>query len=331
MKFFVIGGAGYVGSHFVLEAKRQGHDVVVYDNLSTGHRGAVPEGVEFCEGDILDERQLASVLKSCQPDVVLHYAALALVGESVEKPGLYYKNNVDGTRAMLDSILTAGLNCPVVFSSTCAIFGSPNSLPIDEEAEKKPESPYGFTKYACEKLLEDYVRAYSMKISAIRYFNACGADKTGNIGEAHNPETHLIPLLLRRILDGQTLTVFGNDYPTRDGSNVRDYIHVTDLAISHIEAAKYLMKHEGAVFEPFNLGTGDGYTTLEIISECEKALGKKANYAIGGRRPGDAVALYANNKKVKEVLGFSPEHSSLENILETAWSWHSNGEKFFSR
>ena len=331
MKFFVIGGAGYVGSHFVLEAQRQGHDVVVYDNLSTGHRAAVPSNVEFIEGDILDENTLASSLKETKPDVVLHYAALALVGESVEKPGLYYKNNVDGTRAMLDSILAAGLKCPVVFSSTCAIFGSPDKLPIDENADKKPESPYGFTKYACEKLLEDYVKAYGMKISAIRYFNACGADKSGNIGEAHDPETHLIPLLLKRILDGQALTVFGNDYPTRDGSNVRDYIHVTDLAVSHIEAAKYLCGYEGPVFEPFNLGTGDGYTTLEIISECEKVLGKKANFTIGARRPGDAVALYANNKKVKDVLNFVPAHSSLKNILETAWTWHSAGEKFFNK
>lgn len=331
MKFFVIGGAGYVGSHFVLEAIRQGHEAVVYDNLSTGHKQAVPPGIKLIEGDILDEGKLTECLSSENPDVVLHYAALALVGESVEKPGLYYRNNVEGTRSMLDSIIASGLKCPVVFSSTCAIFGSPKSLPINEDADKFPESPYGFTKYACEKLLEDYVNAYGMKVSPIRYFNACGADQSGNIGEAHNPETHLIPLLLRRILDGNTLTVFGNDYPTRDGSNVRDYIHVTDLAVSHIEAAKYLIGCDKPTFEPFNLGTGDGYTTLEIIKECEKTLNKKANYEIGARRAGDAIALYADNKKAKEILNFSPAHSSLENILNTAWNWHSSGEKFFAK
>jgi UDP-glucose-4-epimerase GalE len=330
MKFFVIGGAGYVGSHFVLEAKRQGFELVVYDNLSTGHKESVPSDVKFIEGDILDETYLTTSIENEKPDVVFHYAALALVGESVEKPGIYYRNNVEGTRCMLDSIVNSGLNCPVVFSSTCAIFGSPKSLPIDENAPKSPESPYGFTKYACEKLLEDYVTAYGLKISPIRYFNACGADKSGSIGELHSPETHLIPNLLRRILDEEQLTVFGNDYPTRDGTNVRDYIHVTDLAISHIEAAKMLVECDKPVFEPFNLGTGDGYTTMEIINSCEKVLGKKSNFVIGERRAGDAVALYANNQKVKEVLNFTPEHSSLENILETAWAWHSSGEKFFS-
>jgi len=331
MKVFVIGGAGYVGSHFVLEALRQGFEVTVYDNLSTGHRDAVPLEVSFIEGNILNEKLLTDSLKETRPDVVFHYAALALVGESVTKPGLYYQNNVDGTRSMLDSIIAAGLNCPVVFSSTCAIFGSPDQLPINESAPKQPESPYGFTKFACESLLKDYVKAHNMRVSPIRYFNACGADASGQIGELHNPETHLIPNLLRKIIAGEQLTLFGNDYPTRDGTNVRDYIHVTDLAVSHIEAAKYLLSCEDPIFEPFNLGTGDGYTTLEIVKSAEKVLGKNSNYVFGPRRDGDAVALYADNQKARSILKFEPSHSSLENILKTAWMWHSSGEKFFDK
>lgn len=332
MRLMVIGGAGYVGSHFVFEALRAGHEVCVYDNLSRGHRAAIPSQANFVHGDIRDISALGKAISLFEPEAILHYAAYALVGESVSSPELYYGNNIEGTRSLVEALVGLYRSEPakspvLVFSSTCAIFGSPDSLPVHEEVVKNPESPYGFTKLACENLLRDACKAYGIKAMALRYFNACGADRSGLIGELHEPETHLIPNVLRSLQAEKTLSLFGNDYPTKDGSCIRDYVHVTDLAISHLAACQYLVKADAGVFETINLGTGNGYSNLEIMKMAGDIVGKKLKFEASPRRPGDAVALYADNAKAKSLLGFQTEHSSIENILRTAWKFVENGEK----
>ncbi|MBF0441697.1 MAG: UDP-glucose 4-epimerase GalE [Oligoflexales bacterium] len=322
MRFFVIGGAGYIGSHFVLESLSQGHECLVYDNLSTGHRESLPKGVDFILGDIHDRELLKKNLRSFKPDAIYHYAAFALVGESVEHPDKYYHNNVTGVATLCDAMKETGTLKPLIFSSSCAVFGNPQKLPIAEDDPKKPISPYGRSKLMAEYIIEDYSKAFGWKAMALRYFNACGAHSSGKIGEDHTPETHLIPNIIKSVLSKKAFTLFGNDFPTKDGTCVRDYIHVTDLAISHIEAAKYLSTAKAETFSALHLGTGTGYSNMDIIAEIESFLGKKIDYTIGKRRDGDADALYADNRKVKKVLGFEPSHSDLRNIISTSMDWH---------
>jgi UDP-glucose 4-epimerase len=322
MKFFVIGGAGYIGSHFVAEALAQGHQCLVYDNLSTGHRKSVPPQVELVEASILDEKTLLETLKRHQPDAVLHYAALTLVGESVEHPDRYYENNVIGVIRLLDSIKALNPKPVLIFSSSCAVFGNPVRVPVAEDDPKAPISPYGRTKLVAEFMIEDYARAFGFKGMALRYFNACGAHQDGHIGEDHQPETHLIPNVIRAAFNKTPVTIFGNNYPTKDGTCVRDYIHVTDLAISHIEAAKYLTTPEAAPFTAIHLGTGQGESNLDVVEKIGAAMGEKVEYKISTPREGDATALFADNQRAKDTLRFNPLHSDLTNIATTALQWH---------
>lgn len=328
MRFFVAGGAGYVGSHFVNLASELGHKCYVYDNLSLGHRESIPKQCELIVGDILDCDKLTNLLKHIKPDAVLHYAAYALVGESVSQPSRYYKINVEGTRCLLDAVVRQQSMPSFIFSSSCAIFGSPENLPVDESSPKRPNSPYGFTKLVCEHMIEDFCRAHGLKASALRYFNAAGAAINGKIGEKHSPETHLIPNLIRATLEGEGVSIFGKDYDTRDGTCIRDYIHVTDLAHAHLLAAEYLKTQSPGHFEPFNLGSGDGYTNLEVNQEVQRALNKSVDIKFEPRRAGDATALYANPSKAKSLLSFQTKYSDLPTIVKTASAWHKGGETF---
>ncbi len=322
MKCLVIGGAGYIGSHFVREALRQGHGCTVYDNLSRGFKAAVPPSAPFVKADLLDAETLTKVLAEGSFDAIFHFAALALVGESVSQPELYYENNVEGVRVLLETMRKLKSGASLIFSSTCAVFGTPTKLPISEDDPKKPVSPYGKSKLVDEWMIEDYCRAHGLKGMALRYFNACGADQDGGIGEAHDPETHLIPNILRAALAGETLTIFGDDFETEDGTCVRDYIHVTDLADSHIKAALYMQKQKAPFFDAIHLGTGHGYSNLEIVRAAEKVLDRPVARKVGPRRAGDPAGLYADNRKAKALLGFETKHSDLETILTTALRWH---------
>lgn len=330
MRFLVIGGAGYIGSHFVWEALRQGHSCVVYDNLSRGHRAAVPSDVKFIKADLLDKESLKKTLLEDNFDSIFHFAAFALVGESVTEPDLYYENNGEGVRGLLNVMRAIKSQASLVFSSTCAIFGTPDRLPMVEDDAKAPISPYGRSKLLAEWLIEDACRAYGIRAMALRYFNACGADPSGSIGEAHEPETHLLPNVIRSALAGQELTVFGRDFPTRDGTCVRDYIHVSDLADAHIKSAAYLQSKPAGTFETANLGTGRGYTNLEVIEGVEKVLGQKLNYKFGPRRPGDPAELFADNSKAKRLIGFVCRYSELDSIIRTAMQWHKSHPQGFS-
>lgn len=322
MRFLVIGGAGYIGSHFVLESGRQGHECVVYDSLSRGHRAAVPESIPLVEADIMDASALRRTLRETRFDAVFHFAALALVGESVSQPDLYYRNNTEGVRILLDVIREVQADLPLIFSSTCAVFGTPEKLPIAEDDAKNPISPYGRSKLMAEWLMEDYCRAYGLRGMALRYFNACGAEASGECGEDHQPETHLIPNILRAVAAGEQLTIFGKDFPTADGTCVRDYIHVLDLADAHIKAALYLLKQKGGTFDTMHLGTGRGFSNLEVVEASSKVIGRPISYKIGERRAGDPPALYADNRKAKKLIGFDPQRSNLETILTSAHRWH---------
>ncbi|MBC7660620.1 MAG: UDP-glucose 4-epimerase GalE [Chitinophagaceae bacterium] len=322
MRFLVIGGAGYIGSHFVREAMRQGHACTVYDNLERGFRASLPADINFVKANLLDHAALEKTLTSDSFDAIYHFAAFALVGESVSKPELYYENNVEGVRVLLDTMVKLKSQAALIFSSSCAVFGTPHKLPISEEDPKNPLSPYGKSKMIDEWMIEDYCHAHGIRGMALRYFNACGADKDGGIGEAHDPETHLIPNVLRAALAKETVTIFGDDFDTKDGTCVRDYIHVTDLADAHIKAATYLCAQKGPFYDAIHLGTGDGFSNLDILKAAEKVLGHKIEYQIGPRRAGDPAGLYADNRKAKKVLGFVTCYSDLETILKTALNWH---------
>ncbi len=322
MRFLVIGGAGYIGSHFVREAKRQGYEPVVYDNLCRGFRQSVDKDVRFIEANLLDKATLEKAFREKSFDAVFHFAAFALVGESVAQPEIYYENNVEGVKVLLDVMRGLEKIPALIFSSSCAVFGTPTKLPISEDDPKKPLSPYGKSKLVDEFIIEDYCAAHKMRAMALRYFNACGADKDGGIGEAHDPETHLIPNVLRAALKGETVTIFGDDFDTPDGTCVRDYIHVTDLAVAHIRAAEVLCAKSGSFYDALHLGTGHGYSNLDILRAAEKVLGVDVKYKIGARRAGDPAGLYADNRRAKEVLGFEPTCSDLETILSSALKWH---------
>ncbi len=321
LNILVTGGAGYIGSHFVKVAYEQGMNVIVYDNLVKGHRKAV-KCQYFVEGDILDSEKLTWVIKNYNIDSVVHFAAYSLVGESMQEPQKYYYNNVQGTLNLLEVMLKNNVK-KLVFSSTAAVYGEPEKVPITEDLPKNPTNVYGRTKLVMESAMEDYSRAYGLRYIALRYFNAAGADPSGEIGEDHNPETHLIPLVLYALLGKrESIKIFGDDYPTKDGTCVRDYIHVNDLATAHILALKSL--YEGKESTVYNLGNGNGFTVKEIIDAAEKVTGLKAKKEIVERRPGDPAVLIASSEKIQRELGWKPVYTNIEEIIRTAWNWHKN-------
>lgn len=324
MKVLVTGGAGYIGSHFVKQLLKSGFEAVVLDNLSRGHKESVPENVVLEEVDLKDFNSTSGILRKYSFDAVVHFAAYAYVGESVENPELYYTNNVVGTMNLLKAVKETGIK-KFVFSSTCSLYGNPLTVPISEEESVKPINPYAQTKNIIENVLKDYSNSYGINYVALRYFNAAGADPEGEIGESHDPEPHLIPITLEAAQGKrEKVYVFGNDYETPDGTCLRDYIHINDLADAHVKALEYL--NEGNESDIFNLGTGDGNSVLEIINTAVRVTGKKIEYEIAGRREGDPAVLVADNKKAKKILGWSPQYN-LEDIISTAWNWHSN-QKF---
>ena len=315
-RVLVTGGAGYVGSHTCKRLAREDVEVVVYDNLSGGHRHNVKWG-PLVVGDILDEARLSEAFEVHRPDAVIHFAALAYVGESVTSPQTYYRTNVTGTLILLDQMLRYSVGS-VVFSSTCATYGIPTSLPITEACRQDPVNPYGASKLMVERILADYAAAYGLRFAALRYFNACGADRDGELTEEHDPKTHLIPRCLQAAA-GLTpaIEVFGDDYPTPDGTCIRDYIHVEDLAEAHVAALAAL--GEGTPCLQLNLGTGRGHSILEIIDAIERVTGRHVPYTMSPRRPGDPPELVASIEGASEALAFTARHSDLDTIIRTAW------------
>lgn len=322
MTILVLGGAGYIGSHTVYALIEKGVDVVVIDNLETGHIEAVHEKARFYKGDIRDRAFVDSVLDKEKIDAVIHFAANSLVGESMVNPLKYYDNNVNGTKVLLQSMVAHGLD-KIVFSSTAATYGEPEKVPILETDRTEPTNTYGETKLAMEKMFKWTDRAHGLKYVSLRYFNACGAHVSGKIGEAHSPETHLIPLIIQVPLgQREYISIFGDDYDTSDGTCIRDYIHVTDLAQAHILAVDYLMK--GNESNIFNLGNGVGFTVKEVIDTARKVTGHEIPAKIAERRAGDPARLIASSDKARQVLLWKPEHADLEEIISTAWNWHKN-------
>ena len=322
MTILVLGGAGYIGSHTLYALIEKGVDVVVIDNLETGHIEAVHEKARFYKGDIRDRAFVDSVLDKEKIDAVIHFAANSLVGESMVNPLKYYDNNVNGTKVLLQSMVAHGLD-KIVFSSTAATYGEPEKVPILETDRTEPTNTYGETKLAMEKMFKWTDRAHGLKYVSLRYFNACGAHVSGKIGEAHSPETHLIPLILQVPLgQREYISIFGDDYDTSDGTCIRDYIHVTDLAQAHILAVDYLMK--GNESNIFNLGNGVGFTVKEVIDTARKVTGHEIPAKIAERRAGDPARLIASSDKARQVLLWKPEHADLEEIISTAWNWHKN-------
>ncbi len=320
MKILVTGGAGYVGSHAARLLDRAGHEAWVYDNLSRGHRGAVLSG-RLIEGQLADTSKLVEVLREKQIEAVMHFAAFALVGESVSDPSLYYRNNVLGSLSLLDAMNTADVR-KIVFSSTTATYGEPDRVPISEDEKQLPINPYGFTKLAIEHALADYAIAYDFGYAALRYFNAAGASPDGDLGEDHDPESHLIPIVLQVALgQRENITVFGDDYPTPDGTCIRDYVHIDDLGSAHLSALDRLTPGEGI---RLNLGTGKGNSVREVIDACRRVTGRPIPEVAGERRPGDPPELVADSRRAKAQLDWQPEYTDIESIVETAWRWHSS-------
>ena len=322
MAILVTGGAGYIGSHAARALRRSGYEVILYDNLSTGYRH-LAGGFELITGDIGDAQKLKPVLK--RVDAVMHFAAHAYVGESVENPRKYYHNNVVAGLNLLNALVEAGIR-RFVFSSTCAVYGMPATIPIAEDAPRQPVNPYGATKLAFENALEAYGRAYDLRFASLRYFNAAGADEGGEIGELHDPETHLIPLALAATIPGAPaeLHIFGTDYPTPDGTCIRDYIHVNDLAEAHVRALAHLEKGGNSV--ALNLGTGCGNSVMEIVQAVEAATGHTVRRKTIARRPGDPPALVANAALAERVLQWKTRRN-LDNIVATAWLWMQNAPR----
>lgn len=320
MAILVLGGAGYIGSHTVYELIDAGRDVVVADNLQTGFRAAVHPNARFYQLDIRDQAALDNLFETEHIEGVIHFAASSQVGESMADPLKYYDNNLYGTMVLLRSMVAHGVD-RIVFSSTAATYGEPERVPILEEDRTSPTNCYGETKLSMEKMMGWVSRAHGLRFVALRYFNACGAHLSGRIGEAHDPETHLIPLILQ-VPNGQRekISVFGDDYPTKDGTCIRDYIHVTDLAQAHILALDYLLN--GGKNDVFNLGNGVGFTVREVIDVARKVTGHPIPAEVSPRRAGDPAQLIASSEKAKAVLGWNPRYNSLEAIVSTAWSWH---------
>jgi UDP-glucose 4-epimerase len=313
----VTGGAGYVGSVCTEHLLGLGYRVLVYDNLSAGHREAVPGGAHFEKGDLADVDLLEAVFESFRPDFVMHFAAKALAGESYENPIVYYRNNLAEGFTLVETMLKYGVKA-IIFSSSCSVYGEPKRIPITEEEAKVPVNPYGKTKLAFENLLEDCDNAYGLKSVCLRYFNAAGA--TRDRGEDHDPETHIIPNVLRAALGlGGELQIFGDDYPTQDGTCVRDYVHISDLALAHQQALSLLKQ---GMSDRINLGNGDGFSVLDVVRTSERVTGKRIPFKVLPRRKGDPSVLVAGSARARSVLGWRPAYTTLEAIVESAWRWH---------
>ncbi|NJP39281.1 UDP-glucose 4-epimerase GalE [Alkalicoccus luteus] len=320
MSVLVCGGAGYIGSHAVAALLEAGEEVVVADNLQTGHRKAVPEQAAFYEVDLRDEKALESMFASEAIDAVMHFAADSLVGVSMEKPLDYYDNNVGGAISLLKVMKHHGVE-HIVFSSTAAVYGEPDTVPITETAVTQPGNTYGQTKLAIEQMLHWCRQAYDMDYVVLRYFNVAGAHTTVDIGEDHDPETHLIPIILQTALgQREKIMIFGDDYPTEDGTCIRDYIHVEDLIQAHIQALQHL--RSGGSSDTFNLGNGSGFSVKQVIDTAEHVTGRAISREIAPRRAGDPAELVASSEKATSVLGWKPKHDDLHTIVQTAWDWH---------
>lgn len=318
----VIGGAGYIGSHVVKELVNQNKDVVVLDNLSTGNADAIDNKATFVEGDLCDRNLLKDIFQKYKIEAVMHFAANSLVGESVLNPYKYYENNVGKTIVLLEEMRKFEVN-NFVFSSTAATYGIPNTTLITEDTSNNPINPYGKSKLMVEHILEDAFNAYGLNYITLRYFNAAGAYRTGEIGEAHNPETHLIPIILSHLLgERENIKIFGTDYDTKDGTCIRDYIHVSDLATAHIYSVNALINND-VNHRVYNLGNGKGYSVREIIEVCEEVTGIKAEIIEVERRMGDPAVLVASSERIRKELGWEPQHN-LEYIVSSAWNWHRN-------
>jgi UDP-glucose 4-epimerase len=322
LTILVTGGAGYIGSHAVLALKQAGYEVVIFDNLEYGHRELVDRvlGVELFVGDTRDREALDRVFSTHKIDAVMHFAAYIAVGESVQEPGMYYTNNVLGTLNLLEAMRSANIN-KFVFSSTCAVYGIPETTPIVEDCPFAPISPYANSKLMVENILSDFDTAYGFKSVRFRYFNASGADPSGRLGEDHSPETHLIPLILFAAMGKREhISVYGTDYPTPDGTCIRDYIHVQDLATAHVLGLNLLLA--GGDSQVFNLGNGNGYSVQEVIETAREVTGKEIKVVFGDRRAGDPSILVGSSDRARQVLGWKPEYPQLKDIIAHAWQWH---------
>jgi UDP-glucose 4-epimerase len=320
MKLLIPGGAGYIGSHMVRYALEHGHEVVVLDDFSTGHDWAIKD-CEIFRVNLLDEDKLSELLHGRHFDGVIHFAAKSLVGESVKNPLLYYRNNLVGSLNLVNEMIKNNVN-NLVFSSTAAIFGNPLKDKIEDTHPKNPINPYGKSKLMVENMLQDMCFTYNLNVTCLRYFNAAGAHESGEIGEAHDPETHLIPNILNAALSNEdNLKVFGNDYATHDGTCIRDYVHVTDLAQAHLLSFEFMHRNKG--FSTFNLGNGSGFSVLDVIKSCEKAIGNSIRYKMDLKRLGDPAILVADNLKAFNELGWKPEFNDLDKIIKSALLWHS--------
>lgn len=329
MAVLVLGGAGYIGSHTVYELIEQGQETVVIDNLQTGHLDAIHPDAKFYQGDIRDKEFLDNVFKKEKIDAVIHFAANSLVAESMTDPLKYYDNNLYGTMILLKSMVENNIN-KIIFSSTAATYGEPENIPIKETDKTEPINTYGETKLSMEKMFKWVSEAHNIKFVSLRYFNAAGAHKSGKIGEDHNPETHLIPLILQVPNNKrENIKIFGDDYETKDGTCIRDYIHVTDLAQAHILAIEYLKKTGKS--DIFNLGNGVGFSVKEIIETARKVTGHPIPSVICPRRFGDPAQLIASNKKAEQILGWKPVYVNPEDIIASAWKWHKNNPEGFKK
>lgn len=327
MSILVLGGAGYIGSHAVYQLIDQNNRVVVVDNLQTGHQKAVHPKAAFYEGDLRDRDFLESVFKRENISAVIHFAANSLVGESMKNPLAYYDNNVYGTQVLLETMVKFNVK-KIVFSSTAATYGEPEVIPILEDTPTNPTNAYGETKLAMEKMMKWTEKSYGIRYVSLRYFNVAGARESGEIGEDHRPETHLIPIVLQTALkQREVITIFGNDYDTPDGTCIRDYIHVEDLIDAHLLALKYL--HDGGKSNIFNLGNNRGFSVKEIIATARKVTGEDIPAKIGKRRLGDPSILVASSKKAKEILGWEPKRTQIDKIIKDAWNWHVNNPSGF--
>lgn len=318
MKVLVVGGAGYIGSHMVKMLLSKGHEVVTFDNLSGGYRDAVVGG-EFVLGDLADQSALDAVFTKHKPQAVMHFASFIQVGESVRRPDMYYRNNLSNTLNLLDAMVAHDVK-HFIFSSTAAVFGEPDYVPIDEAHPNRPVNPYGRSKLMVEQVLADYDHAFGLKSVCLRYFNAAGADPEGQLGERHDPETHLVPLILQAASGRRSeIQVFGRDYDTPDGTCVRDYIHIVDLCSAHLLALQHLV--DGGASERFNLGNGEGFSVQQVIDTVEKVTGRKVKVVDGPRRDGDPARLVADSTRARAQLGWKPVYANLESIVQHAWAW----------
>lgn len=330
MAILVTGGAGYIGSHMVAELiEKQNAEVVVVDSLIKGHRAAVWPSAKFYEGNISDRDVMHKVFTENDITAVVHFAAFSLVAESVQHPSMYYANNVLGTYALLQTMHEFGVK-HIVFSSTAAVYGVPETVPITEDTPVNPINPYGETKLAVERMLQWYSQAYEMDYVALRYFNVAGAHESASIGEAHNPETHLLPIVLQTAQGKRdALDVYGSDYPTADGTCIRDYIHVMDLVNAHILALNYLQN--GGSSTVYNLGSGEGFSNMEIVKEAKKITNVDFTVNIKDRRPGDPPTLIASSEKIKRELGWNPTRTNMESIISSAWAWHTTSPDGYAK